>query len=301
MIRVLIALSVVASAISVALPIVMGALKHAFHDDRSAWYFVRPDIEKPYICKQVRTQVCDTTWSAFQGNCYIAHAGKKIRSDGRLHCEAMDGSLVSIHSDAENAFVSKLCMELPELSDGSDADGKASCFIGLTQSAIGAADWSWDDGSVVNYTRWGRAPRLVGDYEAVAINGNWVVAGIQDVLCLVVNAIVMCGSTLMLMYAAYAHHVGSFKAALGADAICSLMCIIVYPVWGLGHSHKDPARVVPVVVLCLSQAIITCAMLCVQLCFAGLEPNWYVKTPPIQPLRAKATPGSVQPLSLPPE
>merc|ERR1712217_163446 len=102
-------------------------------------------------------------------------------------------------------------MGLPEFADGADADGRPSCFIGLTQTEIGKEDWSWDDGSDVDFTNWGRARMLVGNYEAVAVNGNWVLGGILDLISLGINTIVMCGSTAALIYAARARHEVAFK------------------------------------------------------------------------------------------
>ena len=190
MILLLIRFSVLASIIALALPIVMVVLKYAITDDRSAWYLGNPDIEKPYICKKVQNGSCESEWRHFQGHCYTAMGRIKTRSEARHSCAAMNSLLVSIHSDAENAHVSTLCMELAGLADGTDEDGRPSCFIGLTQTAT-----AWDDGSDVDYTKWGRARMLVGNYEAVTVNGDWTVAGLLDFISLGVNMIVICGST----------------------------------------------------------------------------------------------------------
>lgn len=190
-------------------------------------------------------------------------------------------------------------MELGGDADGADGDGRPSCFIGLTQTNAGEDSWSWDDGSEVNYINWGRARRLVGDYEAVTINGNWTVGGMLTFIPIGANVIVMCGSTFLLLYAARARDATLFKVALGGDAVCSVMCIAALLIWGFGNSIKDPARNIPVIILCGVQEAILLSILCTQFWCAGLQPNWHVNTLPIAS-HVQSGCAFVQPQTVPP-
>jgi len=267
MIRILSRLSVLASILALTLPVVMVVLKYAIADDRSAWYFGDPDIAKPYICKKVQNGMCESAWRSFQGHCYTAVGDAKTRSEARHSCDAMHSYLVSIHSDAENSHVSTTCMGLVGLPD--DEDGRPSCFIGLTQTAT-----AWDDGSEVNYTNWGRAPKLVGNHEAVTVNGNWIVGGILDFISLGINAVVMCGSAACLLYARRTRSEAAFKQALVGEALGSVFCIATFALWVPGRPVKDPARSLPLIALCVLQEVTTLCILCYQFCCAGLEPKW---------------------------
>ena len=221
--------------------------------------------------------------------------GVKKRSEAGHSCNTMNSFLVSIHSDAESEFVSTLCMNLSGLADD---DGRPSCYIGLTQTATADQDWSWDDGTDVNYTKWGRARMLVGDYEAVTVNGDWIVGGLLDFISLGINVILMCCSTAALIYAAHAQNAAVFKVSLGGDAIGSILCIVTLLLWGLGHATKDPARNLPVIALCGLQGLTTLLILCIQLCFAGLAPKWHATTRS-HASRAQTVSTFVQPQTVP--
>jgi len=254
----LLSLSVLASILALALPVVMVVLKYAIADDRSAWYFGDPDTAKPYICKKkVQNGICESAWRSFQGQCYIAVGDAKTRSKARHSCESMHSYLVSIHSDGENSHVSTTCMGLAGLTD--DEDGRPSCFIGLTQT-----ETAWDDGSEVNYTNWGRAPKLVGNYDAVTVNGNWIVGGILDFMGLGINVIIMCGSTACLLYARRTRSAVAFKQALVGEALGSVCCVATFAFWVPGRLVKDPARSLPLIALCVLQAVTTLCILCYQ-------------------------------------
>merc|ERR1712232_395736 len=165
---------------------------------------------------KLQNEACGSSWSAFRGHCYIAKDDMKIRSEAQISCESVGSALVSIHSDAENQHVVNLCMKLGGNADGADADGWPSCFIGLTQTHVGKEVWAWHDGSAVNFTKWGRARRIVGDFEAVTVNGNWIIGGDLSLISLGINAIDMCGSTVGLLYAVRSRHADLFKLTLGA-------------------------------------------------------------------------------------
>eukprot|EP00931_Biecheleriopsis_adriatica_P046007 TRINITY_DN26389_c0_g2_i1.p1 TRINITY_DN26389_c0_g2~~TRINITY_DN26389_c0_g2_i1.p1 ORF type:complete len:305 (+),score=23.14 TRINITY_DN26389_c0_g2_i1:43-957(+) len=300
MIRCLIALSVLTSVIALALPLLNLVLTHAITDDRSAWYLGTSDTAKPYVCKKSQSGSCEASWRSFQGRCYIAVGRSRSRSRAKQSCENMNGSLVSIHSEAENAHVSSLCMELAEFEDGADQDGRPACFIGLSQTAAGREDWSWDDGSNVSYTNWGRARGLVGSHEAVTVNGNWILAGgVLDMVSLGVNVILMCGSTASLIFAACFRYSSLYKWALKADAVGSLLCIATLILWVPGRSEKDPARNIPLIILCGLQELSTLLFLIVQVCSSGFEPQWLVTSPPVAS-RVQAASALVQPQTVPP-
>ena len=59
--------------------------------------------------------------------------------DARDSCHNMSGTLVSIHSDAENSFVTNLIRKEPS-------------WIGF--SASHDDNWEWTDGTDVGYQRW---------------------------------------------------------------------------------------------------------------------------------------------------
>jgi len=59
-----------------------------------------------------------------------------------VDCASRGMSLASIHSDAENEWVSRVC--------------HADCWIGFSDAANETA-WKWTDGSAVNYANWNEA------------------------------------------------------------------------------------------------------------------------------------------------
>lgn len=301
MIRLLIGLSVLASCIALVLPILQAVLRDAYTDDRSAWYLANPSMEHPYICKKIQAGACDYAWRHFQSHCYLPVSNLTNRGDAQQSCEAMNSSLVSIHSDEENARVSTLCLALGDLvaATDSDGDGRPSCFIGLRQPVSGKGNWSWDDGSDISYTRWGRARKLVGDYEAVTVNGDWTWGGINDVASLVGNAIVMCCSTAILIYGASAGDSWAFKVGLGCDCGCSILCVATFFLWGLSHVVKDPSRCLPLLALCLAQGLMTSLILMIALCFTGFEHKLVTTIPVARRFEPACT--HVQPQVLPPD
>ena len=84
------------------------------------------------------------------GHCYHVPGHIKTRAEAQVSCESMNSTLASIHSDAENAFISSICMESGSLDGDGDMDGLPACYIGLKKTGSGQDDWAWIDGNIGN-------------------------------------------------------------------------------------------------------------------------------------------------------
>ncbi|XP_072028081.1 low affinity immunoglobulin epsilon Fc receptor-like [Amphiura filiformis] len=97
---------------------------------------------------QLGERACLTDWSEFENTCYFVSTVDKPFSDSLTTCEDFGGSLVSIHSQSEQDFVTGI---IP--SSGS--------WIGLNDIR-NESYFLWTDGTEVNFTAW--SPGEPNDY-----------------------------------------------------------------------------------------------------------------------------------------
>jgi len=108
------------------------------------------------------------------GLCYFADSSSPLTFvDARAYCVSMGGDLASIHSDDEDANVMAACLQF-----GSSG---VYCWIGFSDQTSPnqtPRDWSWTDGTVVDYVNWAGdteshgAPSL--DQQCINIgDGKW--------------------------------------------------------------------------------------------------------------------------------
>jgi len=83
---------------------------------------------------------CPSGWSEFDGRCYIAMTGSFTWDAALRECSSLGGSLVSIHSRAENDFVVDIAPQINYY------------WIGGTRT--GSNEWVWSDGSQWDYENW---------------------------------------------------------------------------------------------------------------------------------------------------
>ncbi|XP_031175106.1 ladderlectin-like isoform X2 [Sander lucioperca] len=89
---------------------------------------------------------CPPGWRKFGSRCFAFYIQTKTWPDAETFCQTAGGTLASIHSDAEYAFIKDFIFQVT---------GKP------TTSWIGGFDavkegmWLWSDGSQFNYKGWG--------------------------------------------------------------------------------------------------------------------------------------------------
>merc|ERR1719500_1052442 len=82
---------------------------------------------------------CGSGWSAFGSHCYRLFEDELEWQDAEKHCRSVGGTLVSIHSQAEDNFIGGLSSERIWLG-GNDITSEGA--------------WTWSDGSAWNYNNW---------------------------------------------------------------------------------------------------------------------------------------------------
>merc|ERR1719500_2348936 len=82
---------------------------------------------------------CGSGWSAFGSHCYRLFEDELEWQDAETHCRSVGGTLVSIHSQAEDDFIGGLSSERIWLG-GNDITSEGA--------------WTWSDGSAWNYNNW---------------------------------------------------------------------------------------------------------------------------------------------------
>lgn len=94
---------------------------------------------------------CDPGEGSFGRACYSApgfsNSNKMDYATALQVCAANGAEIASIHGEAENQFVYELLDKLPFL-------GPSAAWIGLKRTGPGAADFSWEDGSALNFVHW---------------------------------------------------------------------------------------------------------------------------------------------------
>ncbi|XP_072013077.1 uncharacterized protein [Amphiura filiformis] len=107
---------------------------------------------------------CPSLWSSFMGSCYRYYQYQKTWANANTYCQARGAELVSIHSAAENGFVSYM------INGG-------NVWIGLTDTAT-EGTFVWSDGTAVDYTNWGTDPisqpdNYAGDEDCVELGSTY--------------------------------------------------------------------------------------------------------------------------------
>jgi len=102
-----------------------------------------PSTTTPPPCP---TSKDDWPWVPFQSHCYKLVLGTQMDWDLAVdYCrEEGEGDLVSIHSQEENNFLGDFILSY----------GYRTILIGLSDTSGSFKDWSWSDGTIVNYTSW---------------------------------------------------------------------------------------------------------------------------------------------------
>lgn len=93
---------------------------------------------------------CPTNWTFLDGLCYFFSTQTASWFSARERCKANGGDLVTISSDAENAFVVSHYSSLRCLTEGT--------WLGLHRHPKNSSRWVWLDDleSELKYTKWHR-------------------------------------------------------------------------------------------------------------------------------------------------
>uniref|UniRef100_A0A914DXG4 C-type lectin domain-containing protein n=1 Tax=Acrobeloides nanus TaxID=290746 RepID=A0A914DXG4_9BILA len=137
------------------------------------WYSDNCFIAKPYICEIPQVTIinpnstkCPDGWTylAYMEKCYqfISSTGSYYFDDARLECKSLNknADLASIHDFNENTILSALSLNQIDASNDNSFDGCGTgdvvdiccVFIGLYSKSPN--NWTWTDGSNVDYTQW---------------------------------------------------------------------------------------------------------------------------------------------------
>jgi hypothetical protein len=90
---------------------------------------------------------CSPGWTSFNRSCYKAFYNAPTWNSAENTCRSNGGHLTSIHSNAENKFNNELTWEHHD-----DSDYCNQTWIGM--QANQDRQWSWTDGSAVDYFFW---------------------------------------------------------------------------------------------------------------------------------------------------
>jgi len=84
--------------------------------------------------------VSASEWSCYEDSCYYVGSDTMTWVSANSFCVGMGSELASIHSAAEDEYLTTLC-------------GDKNCWIGLND-VDSEGNWVWTDGSDVNYLNW---------------------------------------------------------------------------------------------------------------------------------------------------
>ncbi|TKR64829.1 hypothetical protein L596_025308 [Steinernema carpocapsae] len=113
-------------------------------------------------------EVCPDKWTKFQGYEYFFNKEIMIFSEAEAFCVAQGGHLTSVHSQAENDFLTALFFNS---TDRSQVGG----WLGGFSLSTDKLNFMWTDGSSWDYTNWIEGQPDVSRYEEnrVEFYANW--------------------------------------------------------------------------------------------------------------------------------
>lgn len=96
------------------------------------------------------TEICDEHWKRFVYACYRLYSSPLSFTDADDVCYNLDAKLVTLKTQAENDFVTRL------LTDAAESEA----FIGLTYE--NHTQYMWDGDTPTNYTNWKIGNKVAG-------------------------------------------------------------------------------------------------------------------------------------------
>lgn len=108
------------------------------------WGSFNCDEQLVFACKQPLNP-CPEGWSRLENRCYVYNSTLISPPSHPQQCRQLhfDAEPVSIHSEAQNSFLFTLC--------------GGGAYIGLMRRTA-SGDYSWRDGSALDYTNWATPP-----------------------------------------------------------------------------------------------------------------------------------------------
>ncbi|XP_039599137.1 lectin-like [Polypterus senegalus] len=118
---------------------------------------------------------CEPGWVSYSGKCYQYFPIKKTWIDAELYCVSLGGNLASVHSRADNQFISSLIRSR-------DATGPTSWLGG--SNCVQTSSWLWTDGSKWDFASWNPGePNNVGGIEHCLHTNYKAQGGWNDIIC----------------------------------------------------------------------------------------------------------------------
>jgi len=137
------------------------------------WSHVGPRSHHFPVCKISKTPTVRPTmpieipeYKCLEDNCYYTGSSLMGWHDSKYYCKSKGGNLTSIHSKAENDFLTLVCGLVSP---------RKSCWIGLTNEKRLKKYDMWVDGSALNYQNWRKnEPNYNGQAHVyIGQDGKW--------------------------------------------------------------------------------------------------------------------------------
>ncbi|KAF0310308.1 C-type lectin domain family 4 member A [Amphibalanus amphitrite] len=97
---------------------------------------------------------CPAGWDGWRSSCYLISAAAVPRSQAVAECGGHGAGLASITSQEEHDFIRQLAQERSVVR----------IYLGLHhQPPYAGREYVWDDGSALNFTRWGDSEPFLSD------------------------------------------------------------------------------------------------------------------------------------------
>lgn len=125
---------------------------------------------------------CNTGWYRFQDWCYKVTTGEHYFMDAVKRCQSMKASLVTIYTEAENQFVSRLVKESSTYGEvwiglvkSTTRDSTKNQQQKRSPSLLKAPTFVWIDGTKLSYEHWmlNRPLSGSGDCGQMITGGHW--------------------------------------------------------------------------------------------------------------------------------
>ncbi|RWS21159.1 low affinity immunoglobulin epsilon Fc receptor-like protein, partial [Leptotrombidium deliense] len=127
----------------------------------------------------VNVNACPQDWTAFQDKCFFIDESMATARENFELCKSLNASMVSIHSMAENNFLSTLLLSKLSNRGSRMRKGSSSFWLGGLQVSQTMNAFAWIDSSDFNFTNYGRNdPNNFDDEEdcvmlVLRMRGKW--------------------------------------------------------------------------------------------------------------------------------
>uniref|UniRef100_A0AC34PWY4 C-type lectin domain-containing protein n=1 Tax=Panagrolaimus sp. JU765 TaxID=591449 RepID=A0AC34PWY4_9BILA len=139
-----------------------------------SWYSSSCSSKRPYVCSFPTTKsYCDEGWTQFtkSDSCYkVFYYSNWTRAEET--CVEQNAHLTSIHSPEEDEFIVGLSHCGVTFTGAGDSGFLQDTWIGLYTKTSRPGEYSWSDGTTVNYVNWRPSQPNAQGWQCILLNSD---------------------------------------------------------------------------------------------------------------------------------